>query len=1149
MSGNIHFTATGDNSDFKKMMREVRGEIADVDGSVDNLKKRLTESVGSRNLFGLKDALNEAKTELAGLGSAIGDVEKAMEGLKYGSDEYQALRVMLTGLKDEYAELAGTIGHAEKAFGILRGAMISSAASFAVVAALAAGLVIAIRRVTKECRETKKAIEGGFGAVQGQMGQWLTDFYKAQALWQSAKGDVDKLNTVLRDHKDILEASGIAINDINDGDKAFIDNSDAMVDAIKKRAVAMAYEQAASLAAQKAAEEYLKAEESIAKSENRNQTNMFQQIWNVLRFGRYENGEMSQEAQEYFEEKYARKRDKAGDKADFWTGITKRMTEDGISAMQAYEQALNDLGLKTTDQTKNEKKYDAQLQATLRRLEQYAAAVENLKRLQENNARTNAREQRNVQDQIEQARIDAMQEGFEKQEAQRQLNQERELRGINDAKEEYIRAVTERARAEFEAEEKAKKIRDPKYQVKTFDPSTLKIDTSAYDHLYKSIKDKQQNDLITPLLEQYKTYEDRRKDILTRGSEEIKRLLGAGYTKEAAEARRHMKQQLEELNREYSDTASLIFRDPDKMNIVQVQRAIELAQQELERVTATPESIKDNATYIDQLRQAIDRLKGVSNDFSAKGLLGMLFSSDQETGKGASFKERIEALKEAWANMSTEDKWKNIGGWVQGIAQSLQRSASSMREIAEASGDTHLADTADQLSAVAQNFAAAGGGAATGGWIGAIVGGVSDFLSQTLEAFTETKVAEAENVRYAKEWAQAIRNVGVEMQEVSDTFGDRQLAKGREGMRASIEATRRYHEEMEALNNQYNSQNYATYKDTDKFTGWDLFLPILGSIAYRQANIDTLDNQFVAYRDAIKKGYDGIQRMLVNTTKYGGWSKFWGKQDQFTALADLYPELFRDGELVVENAKKLLETNNKLSDTQRQEIENVIKLKEAYDEAMEAVDDSIETIFGTIASDVTDIIWDSVMNGADAWSEFKRVGSDAVTAIGKQLIHDMIIKEYLEQFRQQMRDAYALDTAEQTQASLRDIVGQIFDGMGVMLEAGSAVAKEYQNWALEHGFDLADTSEQGRTAVAKAMTSVNQESWDVVDGKVTNIMMRLLDVDDRFSVVQDVQLRMLERVTAISEHTANLDRMRQDMNALRSDIEDIRTRGIKIAQL
>ena len=248
--------------------------------------------------------------------------------------------------------------------------------------------------------------------------------------------------------------------------------------------------------------------------------------------------------------------------------------------------------------------------------------------------------------------------------------------------------------------------------------------------------------------------------------------------------------------------------------------------------------------------------------------------------------------------------------------------------------------------------------------------------------------------------------------------------------------------------------------------------------------------------------------------------------------------------------KLLLETNNKLDDTQRREIENIIKLKEAYDEAFEAVDDAISGIFGNLGADITDIIWDSVVNGGgNAWERFKELGGAAVTAIGKQLIQEMVVGEYLEQFRQQMRDAYALGNAADTQASLRSIVADIFDGMGVMLEAGSAVAAEYAGWAQEHGFDLAETTDKGRNAVAKAMSSVTQESWDVVDGKITNIMMRITDINDTFVSVRDVQLRMLEQVMSIAGHTENLDRMSSDMTAMRSELEDIRTRGIKMQQI
>lgn len=1145
MSGNIHFDVTGSNADFKRIMQDTRREIQDTENeandALDEIFERLHENTKSGDLFGLKDAVADGKIQLEVLRETIGKVSDAIEGMTSESEKQAAVEVV-DELKERYDQLAESVEEGEAALKAMRRALISGGVALGVAAAAAVALVVVIRSVTKECREMNAAIEAGFASAKGQAAQWLADFSKAQALWKSAQGDVERLNTILRDNKDILEASGIAINDINEGNQAFIDNSDAMVDALKKRAVALAFEQAAATAAGMAADEYLKAEEKIAKRENRRVNSPIVRFFNRLNYEGVEGGE------EWDYQRMAQNdRDAAEKSAETRLKMVQKLSEASVDAWKEYEDALAALGLTTSGATNKEKEHQQALEDTIAKIQKYADAVAKLREQQE---LATSRQNAQLRNRIEQAEIDAMQDGYEKQKRQREFNDRKALADIEASKEDYVRAYRERERAIWEAQEEAEALKDSSYVKRAFDPSTVLPDTSAFDALYRAMREKQENELIIPLLAQYQSFEDKEKEITQRGAADISALLSQGYTEQAAKRRAAMKAELGQLKDQYDATFQLIFRDPALMNIAQITEAIETAERKIEALSATPESQEANIQYIEALREAIERLKGASNDFSARGILGMLFSSDQETGKGASFKDRIEALKDAWANMSSDDKWKNVGGWVQNIAAGLQRAAASMIEIAEASGDSHLADTAKQLSAVAQNFAAAGGGAATGGWIGAIVGGVSDLLSQTLQAFTETKVAEAENVQYAKDWAMAIRNVNVEMQEISETFGERQLAKGREGMRSSIEAMRRYQEEMQALNDEYNNQRYSPLKDTDKYTGWDLFLPIIGSIGYRAANMDTIDNQFKAYRDAIQKGYDGIQRMLVNTTNYGGWSKFWGKQDEFQALADLYPELFKDGELVVENARKLLETNNKLSETQRKEIENVIELKEAYEEAVQAVDDSINSIFGSIASDVTDIIWDSVVNGGgNAWERFRELGGEAVTAIGKQLIQEMIISEYLEQFRQQMRDAYALSSAADTQASLRSIVADIFDGMGVMLEAGSAVAQEYQNWALEHGFDLSETGEQGRTAVAKAMTSVSQESWDVVDGKITNMMMRLLDIGDRFAIVQDVQLRMLERVTEISGHTARLERMDNNMAAMRSEMEDIRTRGVKISQI
>ena len=1144
MSGNIHFDVTGSNDDFKRVMQDTRREIRNTEDeandALDEIFERLHENTQSGDLFGLKDAVADGKIQLEVLRDTIGKVSDAIDGMTSESEKQAALEVV-EDLKERYDQLAESVEEGEAALKAMRRALIAGGAAIGVAAVAAVALVVVIRRVTKECREMNASVEAGFAAARGQASQWLADYSKAQALWRSAQGDVEKLNAILRDHRDILDASGVAIKDINDGDRAFIDNADAMVDAIKKRAVAMAFEQAAATAAGMAADEYLKAEEKIAKRENRRVNSPIVRFFNRLNYEGVEGGE------EWDYHRMAQNdRDAAEKSAETRLKMVQKLSEASVDAWKEYEDALAALGLSTTSATKAEKEHQQALDDTIVKLQRYADAVA---KLREQQALATSRQNAQLQNRIEQAEIDAMQEGYEKQKRQREFNDRKALADIEASKEEYVRAYRERARAIWDAEEEAIALQDKDYVKRKFDPSSVLPDTSAFDALYRAIKEKQESELIIPLLAQYQSFEDKEKEITQRGAADISSLLSKGYTEQAARRRAAMKAELGQLKDQYDTTFQLIFRDPALMNIAQITEAIETAERKIEALSATPESQEANIQYIEALREAIERLKGASSDFSLNGIMKMLFPSDS---KGASFSERIEGISKAWQNMSGEQKWSAIGGWVSTIAGGLQKSAEYMQRVADASEDTHLADTAAQLSSVAQNFAAAGGGAATGGWIGAIVGGVSDMISQTLQAFVEVKTEEAEAAANARDWAAAMRLLRYEVDNADfDTiFGDRDLARARANFQSYIGLTNEYAAALSDLNEKYGSQSYAPYKDTDKYTGWDLFLPILGSIAYRQANIDTLDNQFVAYRDAIKKGYDGIQRMLVNTKKRSGWAKFWGAQDEYTALGDLAPELWKDGELDVEAAKEFLQVNTQITEEQRKQIQNLIDIKEQYDDALKAVDDTIDGLFGSLGSDITDIIWDSVVNGGgNAWERFRALGGDAVTKIGKQLLQEMVISEYLEQFRQQMRDAYALGSAADTQASLRNIVGQIFDGMGAMLEAGSVVAQEYQDWATEHGFDLAETTEKGRTAAAKAMTSVSQESWDVVDGKITNMMMRLLDIDDRFSVVQDVHLRMLERVTEISGHTSRLEHLDNNIAALRSEIEDIRTRGVKIAQI
>ena len=101
-----------------------------------------------------------------------------------------------------------------------------------------------------------------------------------------------------------------------------------------------------------------------------------------------------------------------------------------------------------------------------------------------------------------------------------------------------------------------------------------------------------------------------------------------------------------------------------------------------------------------------------------------------------------------------------------------------------------------------------------------------------------------------------------------------------------------------------------------------------------------------------------------------------------------------DGTFNVEAAQAFLDTNTQISDEQRKQIQNVIDLKNAYDENIAIIDELLASTFGSLGSDITDIIFDSVRNGTDAWEQFREVGSEIIDELGRQMIQELYVQTY-----------------------------------------------------------------------------------------------------------------------------------------------------------
>lgn len=155
--------------------------------------------------------------------------------------------------------------------------------------------------------------------------------------------------------------------------------------------------------------------------------------------------------------------------------------------------------------------------------------------LERKQALERAKEAVDLENQIEQARIDAMADGGDKILAQRELNNKKEMQAIDQAKEEYIQKEIQRQKEIFDATEELKAKKNPKYKKRSFDSSTVTVNSSSFDILKENTDKRQvqedlnaQREAMNAYLAEYDTYMQKRQAIIEQYQDKINKATTEG---------------------------------------------------------------------------------------------------------------------------------------------------------------------------------------------------------------------------------------------------------------------------------------------------------------------------------------------------------------------------------------------------------------------------------------------------------------------------------------------------------------------------------------------------------------------------------------------------------------------------------------------
>lgn len=728
---------------------------------------------------------------------------------------------------------------------------------------------------------------------------------------------------------------------------------------------------------------------------------------------------------------------------------------------------------------------------------------------------------------VEQARINAMKEGAEKTRAQQALDHKKELENLERQKQDYIQKVIEQEKAIFDAREDEKAKNDKTYKKQSFDSTSVKVDTKAYDDAmaYTTAKHvAQQGEAVKALTERYKSYEDKKRKLeedylndiiilngqyLETGDEMYKRSLDERY-------KAHVKS-MNDLEKELgSGDYKLIFGDPDRMTASTIEKALEVARQKLAELDkeADPETFKALSDAIERLENARDNNPFQGWDTSVMGLIRKLYQIRNIRKDIAKYEKEGNAEAAEAAKGQLEKSKKDlsralIGTGVAQFGDALSTAAATMKEVAKASGDIHLEQQAEALEKASGFVSSVASGAASGGWVGAIVGGATSLMNMFISSITESEAVAARAKKAYEDYLDELSHTArtIKDEDYESIFGVRALEKVRDALDLAKKSLEDYNS---VLNDKVGSR--WSYQDNP----W--IIP------------QGLGEQLV---------WEGRKQTARNAYKV-------------PTLAERFPQLFNeDGTIKKDEAEAILKAYSEYAGEEWYEyLDDAYNALKDYEENLAVVDNYLVSLFSNVGSEIAD----AIMQGNDALEVLEDNAGRIFASIAKDMIMSVLMSsDFIEEYKKKLRDAMATeDTADDA-----DVLNEIVDNLGSSINDAKALWEKIQAIAEEKGIEMdLDGSDSQQNATARGYQTLSEDTGNELVGRAlaqyeSNLRMeesmRATKMSVDIMAANQVQIRDIaaESRTLIADSYLELQQIRENTGAVIKPIKEMSAKMVE----
>ena len=302
--------------------------------------------------------------------------------------------------------------------------------------------------------------------------------------------------------------------------------------------------------------------------------------------------------------------------------------------------------------------------------------------------------------------------------------------------------------------------------------------------------------------------------------------------------------------------------------------------------------------------------------------------------------------------------------------------------------------------------------------------------------------------------------------------------------------------------------------------------------------------------DGEAEGYNyGLGMFSVKTghAKSGFFGLGKGR-DLYSGLTQIaeYKDLVKaNGHLNLELAKSIASTREFEGDGKKA-FEALIKKEEDFEAALKQMDDYLGGIFGNYASDIMDAVIDAFERGTDAAEAF----GDATKKVMKNVIKDMmqaaILQPIIKEQSELVKKAY--ETGDDN-AILQAVI-QATEKVEVAQERMTGFIAKANEELKKKGHDLTAGSTASREASQKGIATASQDSVDELNGRMTAVQGHTFDIAENTRMLLATTNEILKGVVGIERNTGNvhtrLSVVEQHLKSVKDTVGDIALKGIKI---